>query len=135
MSGPAVTGRCAVVTGPSSGVGKSAARMLAEQGWHVIAHGRDEARGAAALAGEAKTNFAAHAEPGMATMIEAQNEVSPDVGGGTLAWLAAAPETGAITGGYFYGSAPADAAPAAADDADALRLWDESEKLLARSGF
>src|ERR1700740_3352645 len=42
--------RCAVVTGASSGVGKSAARMLAEQGWHVIAHGRDAGRSEAALA-------------------------------------------------------------------------------------
>lgn len=104
-------------------------RELARRGaaWGMVAN--------AVHPGEAKTNFAAHAEPGMAAMIEAQNEVSPDVGGGTLAWLAAAPETGAITGGYFYDSAPADAAPAAADDVDALRLWDESEKLLARSGF
>ena len=45
-----MTRRCAVVTGASSGVGKSAARMLAEQGWHVIAHGRDEGRSTVALA-------------------------------------------------------------------------------------
>lgn len=285
--------RCAVVTGASSGVGKSAARMLAEQGWHVIAHGRDPARSAAALAelraaaspearvdmvrcdlalladttrmadeiaaltprvhvlinnaggvrdhceitpegneitfagnhlghflltkrlmpllraasaegesgavrilatsseghkaappfdwddlqrvtewntgrnyclaklcnmlftrelarrgagwgmvanavhpGEAKTNFSAHAEPWMAEMIDAQNEVSPDVGGGTLAWLASAPEAGRITASYFYdGPQPLDLVPAATDDATAARLWDESEKLLARSGY
>jgi NAD(P)-dependent dehydrogenase (short-subunit alcohol dehydrogenase family) len=287
-----VTRRCAVVTGASSGVGKSAARMLAEQGWHVIAHGRDGTRSEAALAelravaspearvdmvrcdlsllaetarmadeiagltdrvhvlinnaggvrdhmeitpegneitfagnhlghflltkrlmplleaaaaesepgavrilatsseghkvappfdwddlqrvnhwvtgtnyclaklcnmlftrelarcgaplgivanamhpGEAKTNFAAHAEPWMARMIEEQNEVSPDVGGDTLAWLASAPEMGLVTGGYFYERHQLDLVPAAANDADAARLWAESEKLLARSGF
>lgn len=40
----------AVVTGASSGVGKAAAKALAAQGWHVIAHGRDPARTAAAEA-------------------------------------------------------------------------------------
>jgi NAD(P)-dependent dehydrogenase (short-subunit alcohol dehydrogenase family) len=286
-----VTRLCAVVTGASSGVGKSAARMLAEQGWHVIAHGRDKGRSAAALSelrgaaspearvdmvrcdlalladtarmadeiaaltdrvhvlinnaggvrdhmeitsegneitfagnhlghflltkrlmplleaaaesepgtarilatsseghkvappfdwhdlqrvhqwvtgtnyclaklcnmlftrelsrrgaprgivanamhpGEAKTNFAAHAEPWMARMIEEQNEVSPDVGGDTLAWLASAAEMGRVTGGYFYERRQLDLVPAAADDSDAARLWEESEKLLARSGF
>jgi NAD(P)-dependent dehydrogenase (short-subunit alcohol dehydrogenase family) len=86
--------------------------------------------------GEAKTNFAAHAEPWMAKMIEEQNNVSPDVGGGTLAWLASAPEAGRITGGYFYdGPEPLDLVSAAADDATAARLWEESEKLLARSGY
>jgi NAD(P)-dependent dehydrogenase (short-subunit alcohol dehydrogenase family) len=40
----------AVVTGASSGVGKAAAKALAAQGWHVIAHGRDRERTAAAEA-------------------------------------------------------------------------------------
>ena len=40
--------RVAVVTGASSGVGKAAAVALARQGWHVIAHGRDAERTAAA---------------------------------------------------------------------------------------
>jgi NAD(P)-dependent dehydrogenase (short-subunit alcohol dehydrogenase family) len=86
--------------------------------------------------GEAKTNFAAHAEPGMAAMINAQNEVSPDVGGGTLAWLAMAPEAGRLTGCYFFDRhEPIALIPAASDDTAARRLWEESEKLLARSGF
>lgn len=85
--------------------------------------------------GEAKTNFSAHAEPGMAAMIDAQNEVSPDVGGDTLAWLASAPETGAFTGRYFYERHEVEPSPVSFDEAAAARLWDESEKLLARSGF
>jgi len=40
----------AVVTGASSGVGKAAAKALAARGWHVIAHGRDPERTAAAEA-------------------------------------------------------------------------------------
>jgi len=39
-----------VVTGASSGIGLIVARELARDGWRVIAHGRDPARAAAALA-------------------------------------------------------------------------------------
>jgi NAD(P)-dependent dehydrogenase (short-subunit alcohol dehydrogenase family) len=38
----------AVITGASSGIGKEAAKQLVSQGWHVIAHGRDASRSAAA---------------------------------------------------------------------------------------
>jgi NAD(P)-dependent dehydrogenase (short-subunit alcohol dehydrogenase family) len=40
--------KVAIVTGASSGVGKAAAQLLAAQGWHVIAQGRDPERTAAA---------------------------------------------------------------------------------------
>lgn len=43
-----MTQQIAVVTGASSGVGKAAAKALVAQGWHVIAHGRDPQRTAAA---------------------------------------------------------------------------------------
>lgn len=47
-----------VVTGASAGIGKSAARMLAEQGWHVIGTGRDAGRSA-----EAEAEIRAAASP------------------------------------------------------------------------
>jgi NAD(P)-dependent dehydrogenase (short-subunit alcohol dehydrogenase family) len=43
-----MTQQIAVVTGASSGIGKAAAKALVAQGWHVIAHGRDPERTAAA---------------------------------------------------------------------------------------
>jgi len=42
------TGRVAVVTGASSGIGKESAKALAALGWRVIAVGRDPARSATA---------------------------------------------------------------------------------------
>jgi NAD(P)-dependent dehydrogenase (short-subunit alcohol dehydrogenase family) len=42
--------RIAVITGASSGIGKAAARALAQQGWRVIGLGRDPQRTAAAEA-------------------------------------------------------------------------------------
>jgi NAD(P)-dependent dehydrogenase (short-subunit alcohol dehydrogenase family) len=42
---PDATSRTALVTGATDGVGRAVARALAERGWRVLAHGRDQARG------------------------------------------------------------------------------------------
>jgi NAD(P)-dependent dehydrogenase (short-subunit alcohol dehydrogenase family) len=42
---PDATSRTALVTGATDGVGREVARALVEQGWRVLAHGRDQARG------------------------------------------------------------------------------------------
>jgi NAD(P)-dependent dehydrogenase (short-subunit alcohol dehydrogenase family) len=44
------SGRVAVITGASSGIGKEVAKKLASQGWRIIALGRDASRGRAAEA-------------------------------------------------------------------------------------
>jgi NAD(P)-dependent dehydrogenase (short-subunit alcohol dehydrogenase family) len=59
--------RVALVTGATSGIGRAAALALAEAGWWVAAHGRDEARGneVARALGERGAFVAADlAEPG-----------------------------------------------------------------------
>jgi NAD(P)-dependent dehydrogenase (short-subunit alcohol dehydrogenase family) len=40
-------GRTALITGATDGVGRVVARALAQQGWHVLVHGRDRSRGEA----------------------------------------------------------------------------------------
>lgn len=52
-------GKVAVITGATSGIGGAAARVFAEAGARLVLTGRDEARGAAALAALAKTTEAA----------------------------------------------------------------------------
>jgi len=50
-------------------------------------------------------------------------------------WLAAAPEAGGVTGGYFHKREALTPSPAALDDEAAARLWAESEALVARAGI
>lgn len=74
--------RTAVATGASAGIGKATARMLAEQGWHVIGIGRDPARCAAAeqeiraaAAPAAKVDFLRADFTSMAEVVRAANEI------------------------------------------------------------
>jgi NAD(P)-dependent dehydrogenase (short-subunit alcohol dehydrogenase family) len=52
-------GRTALVTGATDGVGRVVARALAKDGWRVLAHGRDRARGEALVEEIAKAGGSA----------------------------------------------------------------------------
>jgi len=45
------TGRTALVTGSTDGVGRFVAQTLGEEGWRVLVHGRDQTRGEQVVAG------------------------------------------------------------------------------------
>ncbi|MGO9933620.1 MAG: SDR family oxidoreductase [Steroidobacteraceae bacterium] len=55
--------------------------------------------------------------------------ISPQQGAETIVYLAASPDVGNISGGYFYKCRPAQPTTQARNDADAKRLWLESAKL------
>jgi NAD(P)-dependent dehydrogenase (short-subunit alcohol dehydrogenase family) len=56
--------------------------------------------------------------------------ISPAAGGDTLTYLATSPAVEGKSGLYFEQNRPSLPAPLAQDDALALRLWDESERLV-----
>ncbi len=60
--------------------------------------------------------------------------ISPEKGAQTTLYLATSPEVQGVSGKYFAKSREAKSSREARDDAAAKRLWDESERLLARLG-
>jgi NAD(P)-dependent dehydrogenase (short-subunit alcohol dehydrogenase family) len=84
--------------------------------------------------GVVASNFASHAEPGMKSYLGTVEHVSPEAGADTLVWLATAPETGRMTGGYFHKREEVRPASVALNDEAAARLWVESQALVARAG-
>ena len=85
--------------------------------------------------GVVASNFAAHGDAAMQAHMAAADTVAPDEPAETLAWLATEPEGGRDSGRYFYRKAEEAPAAAAQDPAAAVRLWAESEALLAKLGF
>lgn len=85
--------------------------------------------------GVVDSNFSAHAAPQMQAHMQERPGDPPEVSAETLAWLASASETGRTSGGYFFNRLRVAPSAAALDEAAAFRLWQESEALLARSGF
>jgi NAD(P)-dependent dehydrogenase (short-subunit alcohol dehydrogenase family) len=84
--------------------------------------------------GVVASNFAAHGDAAMQAHMAAADTVSPDEPAETLAWLATEPQGGRDSGRYFYRKAEEVPAAAAQDPAAAVRLWEESEALLAKLG-
>ncbi len=62
-------------------------------------------------------------------------EVSPATGAKTSIYLATSPKADGKTGGYWVRSKPGHMSAHARNDADAERLWNESEQLLTSAGF
>jgi len=62
-------------------------------------------------------------------------EISPKRGAKTSLYLAASPAVAGKTGMYWVRSKPGHMSRQARDDEAAARLWDESERLLASSGY
>jgi NAD(P)-dependent dehydrogenase (short-subunit alcohol dehydrogenase family) len=62
-------------------------------------------------------------------------EISPRRGAKTSVFLATSPDVATRTGMYWVRSKPGHMSRNARDDEAAARLWDESERLLASTGF
>jgi hypothetical protein len=62
-------------------------------------------------------------------------EISAAAGAKTSVFLASDPSVEAKTGGYWVRRRPGHMSRAAKNDAAAVRLWDESERMLWTAGF
>ncbi|ATI80744.1 SDR family NAD(P)-dependent oxidoreductase [Sphingobium yanoikuyae] len=92
-----LTGKCALVTGSSSGIGAGIARLLAAEGCAVIVHGRDAAKaqavavdiGAAGIAiGDLSTNAGADAVAAAAGEVDILvNNAGGAVGTSAMQWM------------------------------------------------
>ncbi|MET0180527.1 MAG: SDR family NAD(P)-dependent oxidoreductase [Novosphingobium sp.] len=83
--------------------------------------------------GVVASNFASHCDPGMQAYMESikDRSMSPEQAADTLVWLATAEEPGRSTGRYWHQRELVAPSAAATDDAEARRLWDVSEQLVA----
>jgi NAD(P)-dependent dehydrogenase (short-subunit alcohol dehydrogenase family) len=81
------------------------------------------------------SNFIAHADEVMRSYMQTQAARPPEHAARTLVFLATSPEAGRDGGRYFHDCKEVPPAPQALDDEAARRLWEESEKLLAKLGY
>ena len=84
--------------------------------------------------GVVASNFINSADEQARAHIETLEAFSPEQAADTLIWLATAPEPGESSGGYFYLRKPRQAHLLSEDETAVDRLWQESEKLVARAG-
>lgn len=86
--------------------------------------------------GAVTSNFWSHGDEVFQTRLAQIREstVTPDAAAQTIVHLASSPEAAAITGKYYFMGALRDPSAAALDDAAAARLWDVSDRLLAKLG-
>jgi NAD(P)-dependent dehydrogenase (short-subunit alcohol dehydrogenase family) len=101
------------------------AKRLADDG--IVAH--------AMHPGTVDSNFITHADERTQARIRTFQAQTPAQGADTLIWLATAEEPGMSSGGYFYHRKPRVPNPVVDDDAYVDRLWEESEKLIAKAAI
>lgn len=84
------------------------------------------------------SNFAREGDAGrlgeVATTLLRPFAITPEKGARTSVYLASSPEVEGVTGRYFFKCRPTRTTAAADDESAALRLWEESEKLVAGAG-
>jgi NAD(P)-dependent dehydrogenase (short-subunit alcohol dehydrogenase family) len=85
--------------------------------------------------GVVASNFASHAVAATQAYMATLKAQSPEVAAQPLVWLATSAEAGELTGRYWNKTVAEDPNAIALDDAACLKLWAESEKLLAKAGF
>jgi NAD(P)-dependent dehydrogenase (short-subunit alcohol dehydrogenase family) len=100
------------------------ATRLADDG--IVAH--------AMHPGFVESNFITHADEHSQAHMRTLEGKTPEQGADTLVWLATSDEGGRSSGGYFHERQPRAPNPVALDDAYVDRLWEESEKLVAKAG-
>lgn len=98
-------------------------------------YGADGIVGQAMHPGVIASNFDSHTSKETQAYMATLDHHPPEWPAKTLIWMATAPETGVDGGRYFHDMQEAPASAAALDDADAARLWDESEKILQAQGY
>jgi len=81
--------------------------------------------------GVVASNFVSHADDAMQRYMGTLDAMSPEQAADTLVWLAADPEPGRTSGGYYHQRQLVPCSAASQDAVAAERLWRESEALLA----
>lgn len=111
---------------------------LANQLFNVELNRRVNGKGIVSQAlvpGPVATNFFKHGDEQMQAFESSVQALSPADVAKTLVWMATAPETGVDGGRMFYEMAEVPVQPHGKDEAEAQRLWNESEILLASMGY
>ncbi len=81
------------------------------------------------------SNFVSHTSPETQAYMATLDANPPEHAAQTLVWMATAPETGVDGGRYFHAMQEVPTSQQALDDEGAARLWEESEKILAKLGY
>jgi NAD(P)-dependent dehydrogenase (short-subunit alcohol dehydrogenase family) len=85
--------------------------------------------------GVVASNFTAHVVDSTRAYMATLDAQPPEVAARPLVWLATSEEAGRSTALYWNKGVSEPPNPIALDDANAGRLWDASEALLAKAGF